>query len=140
MAGRRDDSGRCPGCEVTADPSEFSGPGLDTDLAGLTLSSPVLTAAGCAGPELAAYCDLASLGAMVTRTVTLDPRAGAPMPRLVETPSGVLHATGGQNPGLEGFLATELPWYAQRQVRTLAAIGGPSRGVDASNPRGCSSW
>lgn len=111
------------------------GPRLDTDLAGLALSSPVLTAAGCAGPELAAYADLASLGAMVTRTVTLDPRAGAPMPRMVETPSGVLHATGWQNPGLEGFLATELPWYAQRQVRTVVSIGGRSLGEYAELAR-----
>jgi dihydroorotate dehydrogenase (NAD+) catalytic subunit len=135
MAGRRDDSGRCPGCEVTADPSEFSGPGLDTDLAGLTLPSPVITAAGCAGPELAAYCDLTCLGAMVTRTVTLDPRAGAPTPRLVETPSGLLHATGWQNPGLEGFLATELPWYAQQQVRAILSIGGRSLGEYAELAR-----
>src|SRR3954451_4946349 len=108
MAGRRDDSGRCPGGVVTADPPEFPGPGRDTDLAGLTLPSPVITAAGCAGPELAAYCDLTCLGAMVTRTVTLDPRAGAPTPRLVETQSGFWHAPGWQNRGRKGFLATEL--------------------------------
>jgi dihydroorotate dehydrogenase (NAD+) catalytic subunit len=120
---------------VTVDRSAVAVPSLDTDLAGLALSSPVLTAAGCAGPELAAYCDLTSLGAMVTRTVTLDPRAGAPMPRLVETPGGVLHATGWQNPGLEGFLATELPWYAQRQVRTVVSIGGGSLGEYAELAR-----
>jgi dihydroorotate dehydrogenase (NAD+) catalytic subunit len=83
-----------------------------------------MTAAGCGGPELAAYADLGALGAVVTRTVTLDAQAGAPMPRLVETPSVVLSATGQQNPGLQGFLATELPWYAQRQVRTVVSIGG----------------
>src|SRR4051794_3318289 len=86
-----------------------------------------MTAAGCGGPELAAYSDLAALGAVVTRTVTLDPRAGAPAPRLVETASGVLGAVGRQNPGLQGFLATELPWYVQRQVRTVVSIGGGSR-------------
>jgi dihydroorotate dehydrogenase (NAD+) catalytic subunit len=118
---------------VTA--STGSGPRLATDIAGLALPSPVFTAAGCAGPELAAHSDLASLGAVVTRTVTLDPRAGAPMPRLVETPSGVLHATGWQNPGLEGFLATELPWYAQRQVRTVVSIGGRSLGEYAELAR-----
>jgi dihydroorotate dehydrogenase (NAD+) catalytic subunit len=120
---------------VTGDPSTSAGHRLATEVAGLVLPSPVLAAAGCAGPELAAYCDLATFGAVVTRTVTLDPRAGAPMPRLVETSSGVLHATGRQNPGLEGFLATELPWYAQRQVRTVVSLSGGSLGEYAELAR-----
>ena len=120
---------------MTAGGSAESVPDLTTDLAGLALPSPVLTAAGCGGPELAAYCDLTALGAMVTRTVTLDPRAGAPMPRLVETPGGVLQATGWQNPGLEGFLATELPWYAQRRIRTVVSISGRSLGEYAELAR-----
>lgn len=99
---------------------------LGTDLAGLQLSSPVMTAAGCGGRELAAYTDLAGLGAFVTRTVTLDPQAGSPPPRLVGTPSGLLSAVGLQNPGLQGFLATELPWLAQHQVRTVVSVGGGS--------------
>ncbi len=99
---------------------------LGTDLAGLQLSSPVMTAAGCGGRELAAYTDLAGLGAFVTRTVTLDPQAGSPPPRLAGTPSGLLSAVGLQNPGLQGFLATELPWLAQRQVRTVVSVGGGS--------------
>lgn len=101
---------------------------LGTDLAGLRLSSPVMTAAGCGGRELAAYTDLAALGAFVTRTVTLDPQAGSPPPRLAGTPSGLLSAGGLQNPGLQGFLATELPWLAQRQVRTVVSVSGGSLG------------
>ncbi len=96
------------------------------DLAGLRLPSPLMTAAGCGGRELAAYTDLTELGAVVTRTVTLDPQAGAAPPRLVETPSGVLSATGHQNPGLQGFLATELPWLAQQGVRTVVSISASS--------------
>ncbi len=99
---------------------------LGTDLAGLRLPSPVLTAAGCGGRELAAYTDLTELGAVVTRTVTLDPQAGSPPPRVVETASGVLSAVGLQNPGLQGFLATELPWFAQHQVRTVVSVHGGS--------------
>ncbi len=102
--------------------------GLGTELAGLQLCSPLLTAAGCGGRELAAFTDLTSLGAVVTRTVTLDPQAGSPPPRTVETPSGLLSATGQQNPGLQGFLATELPWFAQQQVRTVVSISGASLG------------
>ena len=109
---------------MTVGPSTGSGPTLTTQLAGLVMPNPVMTAAGCGGPELAAFTDLAALGAMVTRTVTLDAQAGYPMPRLLETPSGVLSATGWQNPGLQGFLATELPWYAQRHVRTVVSVSG----------------
>jgi dihydroorotate dehydrogenase (NAD+) catalytic subunit len=95
---------------------------LATDLAGLHMPSPVMTAAGCGGRELAAFGDLGAVGAVVTRTVTLDPRAGAGTPRIVETPSGLLSETGTQNPGLQGFLATELPWFAQQRLRTVVSI------------------
>ena len=108
---------------------------LATDLAGLALPSPVMTAAGCGGRELAPFTDLTALGAFVTRTVTLDPRAGSPPPRVVETPSGVLSATGLQNPGLQGFLATELPWFAQQQVRTVVSVSaGVAGGVRRAGP------
>jgi dihydroorotate dehydrogenase (NAD+) catalytic subunit len=99
---------------------------LSVELAGLLLPSPLMTAAGCGGRELAAYVDLSELGAVVTRTVTLDPQAGAAPPRIVETPSGVLSAPGHQNPGLQGFLATELPWLAQQGVRTVVSISASS--------------
>lgn len=99
---------------------------LATDLAGLAMASPVMTAAGCGGRELAAYTDLTALGALVTRTVTLDARAGSPPPRVVETPSGVVSAVGLQNPGLQGFLATDLPWLAQRRVRTVVSMSAGS--------------
>jgi dihydroorotate dehydrogenase (NAD+) catalytic subunit len=99
---------------------------LATDLAGLAMTSPVMTAAGCGGRELAAYADLSALGALVTRTVTLDTRAGSPPPRIVETPSGVVSAVGLQNPGLQGFLTTDLPWFAQQKVRTVVSVSGGS--------------
>jgi dihydroorotate dehydrogenase (NAD+) catalytic subunit len=103
---------------------------LPTTLAGMTMPSPVMTAAGCAGTgrELAAYVDLGALGAFTTRTITLDPRPGAPAPRVVDTPGGVLTGTGLHNPGLQGFLATELPWLAQQRVRTVVSITAGSLG------------
>lgn len=110
----------------------MSGPPTDltTTLAGMTMPSPVMTAAGCAGTgrELASYDDLSTLGAFTTRTLTLDARAGAPAPRVADTPGGVLTATGLQNPGLQAFLATELPWLAQQRVRTVVSIAGTSLG------------
>lgn len=93
----------------------------ETELAG-----PVLTAAGCGGtgPELAPFTDLTALGGFVTRSITLDPRPGGPVPRVVESPAGLVAATGLPNPGVDQFLATELPWLLQRRVRVFASIAG----------------
>jgi dihydroorotate dehydrogenase (NAD+) catalytic subunit len=97
---------------------------LATSVGELALPTPVLTAAGCGGTgkELAAFTDLAALGAFTTRTITLDARPGAPTPRVVPTAGGLLHDTGRHNPGLQSFLATELPWLAAQQVRTVVSV------------------
>jgi dihydroorotate dehydrogenase (NAD+) catalytic subunit len=97
---------------------------LSTTVAGLRLTNPVMNAAGCAGTgrELDQFMDVTRLGAFVTRTITLDARPGWRAPRMTETPSGLLHAAGLQNPGLQGFLASELPWLAQRQVPAIVSV------------------
>src|SRR5512144_735125 len=89
-----------------------------------------MVASGCAGNgrELEPFVDLAELAALVTRSVTLDPRAGGPLPRAVEAPSGLLRDDDVQGSGLHGFLATELPWLAQRRVRTVVSIAGRNLG------------
>lgn len=104
--------------------------GLATDVGGLALANPVMVAAGCGGSgrELVPFGDLADLGALVTRSVTLDPRAGGAPPRAVETHGGLLSDTGLQGPGLQTFLATDLPWLAQQRVRTVVSVAGSSLG------------
>src|SRR5690606_38105568 len=89
-------------------------------------STPVLSASGCGGTgrELAQFFDVARLGAFVTRSITMAPRAGRPTPRMAETPSGLLNAVGLQGPGVEAFLERELPWLAERGARTIVSIGG----------------
>jgi dihydroorotate dehydrogenase (NAD+) catalytic subunit len=106
-------------------------------LAGLTLPSPVLIASGCGGTgrELAAYVDLRRLGAFVTRSLTLDARQGGPMPRILETPGGLVHAVGLPNPGLDQFLATELPWLVAQQVRVVVSMAGATMGEYAELAR-----
>jgi dihydroorotate dehydrogenase (NAD+) catalytic subunit len=102
---------------------------LTTTLGELTLANPVMVASGCAtGRDLEPFGVLEELGALVTRSVTLDPRAGGPPPRAVETPSGLLSDTGLQGNGLQSFLATELPWLAQHQVRAVVSIAGHNLG------------
>ncbi|MFF5204670.1 dihydroorotate dehydrogenase [Streptosporangium sp. NPDC000396] len=99
---------------------------MRTYLGHVELVNPITTAAGCAasGSELAQFFDLSRIGALTTRSITMAPRAGRPSPRMAETPSGMLNAVGLQGPGVDAFLERELPWLAQRSVRTVVSIGG----------------
>ena len=99
-----------------------------TSLAGVAMPNPVLTASGCAaaGRELAPYLDPAGLGAVVTKSVMLRPRSGRAAPRMAETPSGMLNSIGLQGPGIEAFLAEDLPWLFERGARAVVSIAGGS--------------
>ena len=101
---------------------------LRTRVGQLDLPSPILTAAGCAGAgrELAQFTDVARVGAVITKSVTLEPRAGNPVPRLAETPAGLLSSVGLQGPGLDGFLRRDLPWLLSRGARAIVSIAGHS--------------
>lgn len=100
------------------------------------LPGPVMVASGCGGTgrELAPYVDLDGLH-VVTRSITLDARTGGPAPRIVESPSGLVNAVGLQNPGLEHFLATELPWLVRAGAHTYVSIAGGSMGEYADLAR-----
>jgi dihydroorotate dehydrogenase (NAD+) catalytic subunit len=99
---------------------------LSVDLGGFRLPSPVLVAAGCfgTGVEVTELVDLATLGGIVTRTITLEPAKGTPTPRLAETPSGMVSAVGLQNPGVEAFLSQELPRLAALGVPVIVSVAG----------------
>lgn len=99
---------------------------MSTDLAGVTLPSPVLTASGCAaaGRELDAFMDITQIGAVVTKSIMLKPRAGRATPRMSETPSGMLNSIGLQGPGIESFIENDLAWLTQRGARTVVSIAG----------------
>jgi dihydroorotate dehydrogenase (NAD+) catalytic subunit len=110
-------------------------PDLTVRLGEVTLAAPVLVASGCAPATGPGVEGLAAPGAVVTRSVTLDERAGTAPPRVVETASGVLVDTGLANPGLQGFMATELPPLVQRGVRPVVSIAGNSLGEFAELAR-----
>lgn len=97
-------------------------------VAGLTLRNPLMVAAGCGGRELHPYTPLDSVGALVSRSITLTARTGAPLPRLVESPAGLLHATGHPNPGLDAFLAVELPELVRLGARVVVSVAGAQLG------------
>jgi dihydroorotate dehydrogenase (NAD+) catalytic subunit len=107
-------------------PGREHGVDLTVQLGPLQLRNPVVTASGCfaSGREMARFFPLSTLGAVVTKSVTLEPRAGLPTPRMAETPAGMLNAIGLQNPGVDAWLERDLPWLAAQDVPVIASIAG----------------
>lgn len=99
---------------------------LAVDLGGIVLTTPVMIAAGCAGTgkELTGLVELRKVGAIVSRTITLDPERGSPTPRIAESASGVVWSTGLQNPGIDAFVAEELPRLARSSAHVVVSIAG----------------
>ncbi len=99
---------------------------LAVRLGPLRLDNPIVTASGCfaSGQEIDRFIDVDRIGAVVVKSITRVPREGLPTPRMVETPSGMLNAIGLQNPGVDGWLAEDLPWLAARGATTIASIAG----------------
>lgn len=103
-------------------------PRLAVSLGGLALANPVMPASGCFGPELAALIDLDRLGALVTKTVFLEPRSGNPAHRLAESYGGMLNSVGIPSRGLDFFLRETLPAYTRYRPPTIVSIGGLAMG------------
>lgn len=92
----------------------------------LLLKNPVLTASGTFGygHEFTPYGDLQSLGGIVVKGLSLKPRQGNPMPRIAETPCGMLNAVGLQNCGVEAFLRDKLPLLPTAGLPVIANLYG----------------
>jgi dihydroorotate dehydrogenase (NAD+) catalytic subunit len=101
---------------------------LTARLGDLELPNAVLTASGCAaaGRELGQFFDVAELGAVVTKSIMLEPRSGRATPRMAETPSGMLNSIGLQGPGIDAFLEHDLPWLHEHGARAVVSIAGSS--------------
>jgi dihydroorotate dehydrogenase (NAD+) catalytic subunit len=94
----------------------------------VTLPTPVIAASGTFGYgiEFAGLVDLASLGAIAIKGLSLAPYAGKPPPRLVESPAGMLNAIGLQNIGVDAFLRQRLPELVGLGARVVANFWGDS--------------
>lgn len=99
---------------------------LPVDLAGVKLRNPVVMASGTFGfgREYGELFELSALGGICCKGLTLHARQGNPPPRIAETPMGMLNSVGLQNPGVDAFVATELPWLQQFDTRIIANISG----------------
>ncbi len=92
--------------------------------AGIDFQNPILLAAGTAGygAELAGVLDLDRLGGLVTKAVSVEPRAGAPQPRVAEFRGGMINAVGLANPGLAAVRDQHLPWLATHLSRARVLV------------------
>ena len=101
-------------------------PNLTVDLAGMRLRNPVMPASGTFGygEEYAPFLDLEEIGAIVTKGLSLKPKAGNPTPRIAETISGMLNAIGLQNVGIEAFKKHKVPFLRTVNTPVIANFFG----------------
>ena len=99
-------------------------PSLAVNIGKLKLKNPVMVASGTFGyaEEFRDFIDLKKLGAIVTKTITLKPRRGNPMPRTCETPQGLINSIGLENPGIEAFLNDKLPFLKKLKVPVIVSV------------------
>jgi dihydroorotate dehydrogenase (NAD+) catalytic subunit len=92
----------------------------------MTLRNPVLTASGTFGygDEFAHVVDLAAIGGVITKTVTVHPREGNPPVRIAETAGGMLNSIGLENVGLARFQAEKVPKLRALGATIVASVGG----------------
>jgi len=99
---------------------------LRVSFAGVEFENPILVASGTFGfgREYGEFFDLNELGGICVKGLTLHPRAGNKTPRIAETPMGMLNSVGLQNPGVDAFIAEELPFLRQYRTKVIANLSG----------------
>ena len=107
----------------------MSGPAavdLAVEVGAVRLANPVIAASGTFGYgiEFAHLVDLNRLGGLVVKGLSLEPMSGAPAPRLVGTPAGMLNAVGLQNVGVRKFIAEKLPLLRAYRTPVVANVFG----------------
>lgn len=99
---------------------------LSVNICGIDFKNPIIPASGVFGygREYEEFYQLSELGGIATKGTTAQKRAGNPAPRIAETPAGMLNSVGLQNPGVDYFIANELPNLMQKNTVILANIAG----------------
>ncbi|MDR1965112.1 MAG: dihydroorotate dehydrogenase catalytic subunit, partial [Synergistaceae bacterium] len=100
--------------------------GTGIRLCGVSLKNPLIAASGTFGfgREYDELYDISIWGAVATKGLTNEPRAGNPPHRIAEAPSGMLNSVGLQNPGVDSFIRDELPFLAEKGVPVIANLAG----------------
>ena len=101
---------------------------LKTEFAGISFKNPVALASGTCGfgREYAEIFDIRQLGGIVSKGLTLAPRAGNEGIRIWETASGMMNSVGLENPGVRGFIERELDWVNGLGIVNIVNLGGNS--------------
>lgn len=101
-------------------------PDLKVNIAGVEFANPIMTASGCCGygEELAQAFPLSNLGAIVTKSITHEPRLGHPPPRTAEVASGMLNAIGLANVGVDRFISEKIPFLEKQKTRVIVNVAG----------------
>jgi len=99
---------------------------VETNLAGLRLKNPVMSASGTFGygKEFAEFFDLSLMGAVVCKTITLKQREGNKPPRVADFEYGMLNSIGLENKGVEYFIQTALPFLKDFDTKCIVSIAG----------------
>lgn len=101
---------------------------MRVNLCGVELKNPVITASGTFGygMEYNEFYPVGRLGGIACKGTALHEWKGNPSPRIAETPAGMLNSVGLQNPGVDMFLSTYLPWLKGQGVTVIANAAGHS--------------
>ncbi|PIU01646.1 dihydroorotate dehydrogenase [bacterium (Candidatus Torokbacteria) CG09_land_8_20_14_0_10_42_11] len=99
---------------------------MEINIGGIKMKNPVMPASGIFGyaKEYDGLVELNRLGAIVTKSITVEPREGAPQPCLCETSSGLINCIRLQNPGIEIFLAQKMPFLKTLKPSIIVSIAG----------------
>ena len=101
-------------------------PDMSVEIAGIKLRNPVMPASGTFGygEEYTPFIDMEKIGAIVTKGLSLKPKAGNPTPRIAETVSGMLNAIGLQNVGIDAFIQHKMPFLRTVNTPVIANFFG----------------
>jgi len=99
---------------------------IEVEVGKIKMKNPVMTASGTFGygEEFSPFIDLNRLGAMVLKGITLKPKLGNPLPRIIETPSGILNSVGLQNVGVETLIKEKLPYLQKIHTPVIINFSG----------------
>ena len=103
---------------------------LEVEVGKIRMKNPVMTASGTFGygEEFSPFIDLNKLGAMVLKGITLKPKMGNSLPRIIETPSGILNSVGLQNVGVEILIKEKLPYLQKFNTPVIINFSGDTVG------------
>lgn len=99
--------------------------GIEIKIGDLRMRTPLMAVSGIFGIDYHTLSpELPGVGAVVTKSVTVEPRTGNPVPKIVPTPGGLLNSIGLENPGIYRFISENIPKLRVLEVPIIASVAG----------------